>query len=182
MCGIKEECFNGCWLTEEKQTVVSSVCTKSNHTYYWCCLPGSWAAGCCPALQYSGCRDCSALWKAWGWWLRISCNDIHVRMLVWDGWVQWRTSWHDTLPDSLFGVFEALGDKVNRLVLCDWVFLEAGLFRVKGQQFGLVCQGVLWENHERKTFSAAVSSPNVGISKQEVQHYWVNILCGQTLM
>lgn len=154
MCGQTEVGPTSFFRLTDKQTVLSSVCTKSNHTYYWCCLPGSWAAGCCPALQYSGCRDCSALWRAWGWWLRISCKDIHVRMFVWSGWVQWRVSWHDTLPDFLFGVFKAIGDKVNRLVLCDRVFLEAGLFRVEGQQFGLVCQGVLRENHVRKKFSA----------------------------
>lgn len=49
-------------------------------------------------------------------------------------------------PHFLFGVLEALSHKVDGLVLCDWVFLEAGLVGVEGLQLGLVCQTVLKEN------------------------------------
>lgn len=49
------------------------------------------------------------------------------------------------LPHFLFGIFKALGDKVNRLVLCDGVFLQAGLVGVEGHELGFVRQGVLEE-------------------------------------
>lgn len=46
-------------------------------------------------------------------------------------------------PHFLFGIFKALSHKVDGLVLCDWVLLQAGLAGVKGQHFGFVCQAVL---------------------------------------
>lgn len=62
----------------------------------------------------------------------------------------------ETTPHFLFGIFEAVGHKVNRLVLCDGVFLEAGLVGVKGQNFGLVRQAVLQKKtkQRRNNFSA----------------------------
>lgn len=53
---------------------------------------------------------------------------------------------HHLIPHFLFGILKALSNKVNRLVLCDWVFLEAGLIWVEGLELGLVCQAVLEEN------------------------------------
>lgn len=50
------------------------------------------------------------------------------------------------LPHFVFRILKALSHIVNRLVLCDWVFLEGGLVGVEGQDFGLVCQAVLKEN------------------------------------
>lgn len=47
------------------------------------------------------------------------------------------------LPDFVFGVFKAVGHKVDGLVLCDGVFLEAGLVGVEGQDLGLVRQTIL---------------------------------------
>lgn len=49
----------------------------------------------------------------------------------------------ESLPHFVFGIFEAVGNKVNRLVLGDGVLLEAGLVGVKGQDFGLVRQTIL---------------------------------------
>ena len=54
---------------------------------------------------------------------------------------------HWYIPDFLLGVLKGLSNKVNRLELCDWIFLEAGLLRVKGEDRGLVCQAIL-ENTE----------------------------------
>lgn len=50
------------------------------------------------------------------------------------------------IPHFLLGVLEAVSHKVNRLVLGDRVFLDTGLVGVKGQELGLVCQGVLKED------------------------------------
>lgn len=54
------------------------------------------------------------------------------------------------LPHFLFGIFKTVGNKVNRLVLCDGVLLEAGLVGVKGQDLGLVRQTVLQKPTEQK--------------------------------
>lgn len=54
-------------------------------------------------------------------------------------------------PHFLFAILKALSDKVNRLVRRDWVFLEAGLVGVEGQEFGLVCQAVLKEKKCKKS-------------------------------
>lgn len=54
--------------------------------------------------------------------------------------------WEDFREDSphfLFGIFKALSHKVDGLVLCDGVLLQAGLAGVKGQHLGFVCQAVL---------------------------------------
>lgn len=68
-------------------------------------------------------------------------------------------------PHFLFGTFKAVGNKVNRLVLCDGVFLEAGLVGVKGQNFGLVRQAVLRKKtpnkkHREETISPLFSTLN----------------------
>lgn len=68
-----------------------------------------------------------------------------------------------TSPHFLFGIFEAVGNKVNRLVLCDGVLLEAGLVGVKGQNFGLVRQAVLQKTikkHREETISPLFSTLN----------------------
>lgn len=46
---------------------------KNHVCYCGCSQPGLWAAGCCPGLRCSGCKGCSELKKAWGWWTQISC-------------------------------------------------------------------------------------------------------------
>lgn len=53
---------------------------------------------------------------------------------------------HHFIPHFLFGILKALSNKVNRLELCDGVFLEAGLIWVEGLKLGLICQAVLEEN------------------------------------
>lgn len=56
----------------------------------------------------------------------------------------------ESLPHFLFGIFEAVGNKVNRLVLGDGVLLEAGLVGVKGQDFGLVRQTILQKKKKKR--------------------------------
>lgn len=48
-----------------------------------------------------------------------------------------------SLPHFLFGIFEAVGNKVDGLVLRDGVLLQAGLVGVEGQDLGLVRQTIL---------------------------------------
>lgn len=55
-----------------------------------------------------------------------------------------------SLPHFVFGIFEAVGNKVNGLVLGDGVLLEAGLVGVKGQDLGLVRQAVLQRKSPEK--------------------------------
>lgn len=54
-----------------------------------------------------------------------------------------REDFRELSPHFLFGIFEALSHKVDGLVLCDWVLLQAGLAGVKGQHLGFVRQAVL---------------------------------------
>lgn len=62
--------------------------------------------------------------------------DCWLRGLSWEGF-------RLLSPHFLFGIFKALSHKVDGLVLCDWVLLQAGLAGVKGQHLGFVCQAVL---------------------------------------
>ena len=52
------------------------------------------------------------------------------------------------VPDSLFGILEAFSHKVHGLELGDWVFLEAGLLRLKGAELWLVRQTILHNNEK----------------------------------
>lgn len=86
---------------------------------------------------------------------------------------------HESLPHFLFGIFEAVGNKVNRLVLCDGVLLEAGLVGVKGQDFGHVRQTILQKKKKKpaeKQRAAVCPHASILNLKQEVRYCWVNIL------
>lgn len=66
----------------------------------------------------------------------------------------------ESLPHFVFGIFEAVGNKVNRLVLGDGVLLEAGLVEVKGQDFGLVRQTILQKKRLQCALTPLFSSLN----------------------
>jgi len=54
------------------------------------------------------------------------------------------------LANPFLGILEALGHKVQGLVLGDRVLLCGGLEGIKGQQLGLGAQAVLWASGQKR--------------------------------
>lgn len=118
-------------------------------THRWCCQPGSSAAVCCPASQFSVCRHYSAQRKVWEWWKQISCKSKTKKHIQYN-WknAEGKADLRDgliaaTLPDFFFGFLETFSHKVNWLELCNGILLQAGLLWLEGEKFGLVRQTVL---------------------------------------
>ncbi len=131
-------------------------------THRWCCQPGSSAAVCCPASQFSVCRHYSAQRKVWEWWKQISCKN-KTKKHIYCNWknAEGKGDFRDgliavTLPDFFFGVLKAFSHKVNWLELCNGILLQAGLLRLEGQKFGLVRQTVLQDIRITSNFQSVL--------------------------